>query len=156
MRLWLFRNGLLSKFYEGRLTDAPSTKEDNVYPKAMRVFSQQAGFTEGSEYFIVDCVGAISQAKENQTSLLNTAFATVTVECVQNLLLQGVLAKLMVVLTYYSGQMLLTHHALDEVAYLDAEMVNDADQVAVKTVDSYQGAETSIVIVDTTVGAFSH
>ena len=144
------------RFYEGRLTDDKSLKLDNQWRRDFRDMSQRCyGIRGGSEYFIIDCQNGFSSLCKGSTSLANSAFAEVTAECIDHLLAMGMPAKDITVLTYYSGQKGVTVNKLKEFAKKKGRNW-ETDSVEVKTVDSYQGAENHIVIVDLTVSHFSH
>ena len=150
------------RFYQGMLKDAPSTKQDNQWRRAFRDVSKrcyninprQKKDEGGSEYFVINCQNGLSQVHSNSTSLANSAFSAATIELIQNLMEVHVPVSDITVLTYYSGQKVLTSTKLRQIARHGAEDQWETDEIEVRTVDSYQGAESHIVILDMVVGTF--
>ena len=144
------------KFYGGRLETAPSTQADNDWRKMFRKMSmEQYGIRPtqgGSEYFHINVENSLSLVGRNSTSLANSAHAQVSAEVVDKLIRQGASAKDITILVYYVGQKTMTEIKLKTAAEQAPEgrqwVVND---IAVKTVDGFQGAENHFVILDIVV-----
>ena len=142
-------------FYHGKLRCDALVQQDNSVRQAMRWISEEHyRIKGGSEYWFVDVVHGISRPEPNGTSLQNYANADAISQAVAYMIDAQILAENITILTIYKGQRLISVSKV-ELRHQDA-LVNAAPDAqvpsfkikAVATVDSYQGQESEVVILD--------
>ena len=138
------------QFYHGQLKDHPKAEQDSETGtrQKMRELSKNYGVTgykgEGSEYFLLDVVKGVSRHEHSGTSLVNHGNATRIVALVQDMRGMGILANEIKILCYYQGQIRFLRQKIEE-SDLDPETKKS---VQLFTVDSFQGKESPVIIVD--------
>ena len=127
-------------FYGEDLVDSKLVKVDNPTRMAMREVSKVYGVKNtGSEYFVVDVIHGRSRVESQGTSLQNYAHADAIHKLIRCMLDHGIKLHQISVLTYYRGQIkTITLRAGPDGFVVDT----------VATVDSYQGQEAEVTIVD--------
>ncbi|KAL8933193.1 MAG: hypothetical protein Q9211_005916 [Gyalolechia sp. 1 TL-2023] len=138
------------QFYSGRLTCHPDALQDNDTRRAVRRVSTQYGIggpeaNKGSEYFFLDVVNGAARVEAFGTSLLNYANADAIHELIGRLLEEGIPSDSILVLSIYKAQ--LKHLILTLRPTADGEKQYNL----ISTVDSFQGGESPVVILDTVV-----
>ncbi|KAL9116403.1 MAG: hypothetical protein Q9187_007071, partial [Circinaria calcarea] len=131
-------------FYHGDLVDSELVKQDNPTRAAVREVSRIYGIRPGSEYFFIDVVNGRSRVEAQGTSLQNYPNADAILKLVKRLIDHGVRERQISILTYYRGQIktIALRRDMDEPL---------AETVA--TVDSYQGQEADVTIIDLVAAA---
>ena len=138
------------EFYDDKgLKDSAEVKIDNAIRKAVREVSIGLGVVgengEGSEYFVTNVARGCSRVEVNGTSLVNHANADVIMDLIDRLLRTIVVKAAMIkILTYYQGQRRLLRRLINSRPWPRA--IKDAIEIA--TVDSFNGRESAVVIVD--------
>ena len=139
------------QFYDNKgLKDSDEVKVDNEVRQAIRKITKGLGVHgdkgKGSEYVITNVLNGCSRAVLNGTSLANYANADFIIKIINRLLKEGaVKASMIKILAYYQGQRRLLRKKIDDTAWADE--IKEALEIA--TVESFQGMEARIVIVDT-------
>ena len=140
------------QFYDGEgLKDSQLVKEDNDVRQAMRRMTKESGVDgdnkEGSEYVLTNVPNGCSRVEHNGTSLVNHANADVILNMIARFLAEGTIkAKMIKVLSYYQGQRRLIRKKIQAMSKWNQEIKN---AIEVATVDTFQGKEARVVILDT-------
>ena len=138
------------QFYDGMLKNHPKAGLDdaNGTRQKLRQLSRRAGvkgpYNTGSEYFLLDVRYGVSRPEVNGTSLVNHANADRIIALLKDMLASAIEPGEINILSYYQGQRKLLRQKISETIW--PQSVKDALQV--HTVDSYQGKESSVIIVD--------
>ena len=138
-------------FYHSRFTNDPSTERSSDVRDSFRMVTQQYLGGKATEYLIGEVMLGISRVEPTGTSLQNSANCDAIAEFVDRLLLAGADAKEIVILTYYTGEKALVRTRLRTFKETRGRLW-EVDDVAVETVDSYQGQQAPIVLLDIVVG----
>ena len=139
------------QFYDNKgLKDADIVKQDNDVRRAVRKVSLELGVKgkngEGSEFFFANVSHGCSRVEVNGTSLVNHANVEAIIDLIDRLILTKVVKAAMIkVLTYYQGQRRLLKQRVYEKNW--SKIIKDA--IEIHTVDSYQGNEAPVLIIDT-------
>ncbi|KAL9071318.1 MAG: hypothetical protein Q9161_004334 [Pseudevernia consocians] len=138
------------QFYDGNLKNHPKSDLDNANGtrQKLRQLSLREGVkgyqNKGSEYFLLDVKNGASRIEVNGTSLVNYANADRIVVLLRDMIASLIQPEEIKILSYYQGQRKLLRQKISETDW--AQSVKDAIQI--HTVDSFQGKESSIIIVD--------
>ena len=147
---------LRRQFYDERgLKDSAKVQVDNIVRQTIRSWTLTAPVNapgpkkEGTKYLLVDIPYGCSRQEPNGTSLVNYANALVVIRTIKALLrFECIVPKMFKVLCYYRGQLRLINRLIRE----DMEWDGDVKKaLVVTTVDSFQGKEGQIVILDTVI-----
>ena len=147
------------QFYDGEgLKDSQLVKEDNDVRQAMRRMTKESGVDgdnkEGSEYVLTNVPNGCSRVEHNGTSLVNHANADVILNMIARFLAEGTIkAKMNKVLSYYQGQRRLIRKKIQAMSKWNQEIKN---AIEVATVDTFQGKEARVVIVDIVAAKDKH
>ena len=139
-----------TQFYDDKgLKDSDLVKRDNVVRKAVREVSLGLGVVgengQGSEYFVTNVARGCSRVELNGTSLVNYANADTIIDIIERLILTTVVtARMIKILTYYQGQRRLLKERINSRPWPQALK----DNIEIHTVDSLQGRESEVIIVD--------
>lgn len=142
-------------FYKSLLRNHPSVLRDNRYRQVARevsnkVYGIRGAQGKGSEYWMIDVANGISQVQHNGTSLQNHANADAISHLVDEVLSRGVQPSEISVLTYYTGQLNLVIHKIEERTQASGRQWQyGVGQVS--SVDSFQGEENNFVFIDVVV-----
>lgn len=144
------------QFYDEKgLKDSVKVQADNIVRQTIRSWTLTPTVNalgpkkEGTEYLLVDIPYGCSRQEPNGTSLVDHANALVVIKTIQALLhYECIVPKMLKVLCYYKGQLRLINRLVREEERWD-ESVKKA--IVVTTVDSFQGKEGQIVILDTVI-----
>jgi len=136
-------------FYNNLLHNAPQAVRDNPIRKAMRLVSTKyyEAQGDGSEYWFVDVVRGTARLKAQGTSLQNYANADAICTAVDRLVKEGINPAMINVLSLYKGQKSVVITKLLGVA---GGLWEFGD---VATVDSFQGRQAPIVLLDIVAAA---
>lgn len=144
-----------AQFYDGNgLKDSQKVMVDNDVRKVIRDWSftglgARGANGKGTEYLMVDVPYGCSRLEPNGTSLVNYANAIVVINIIDRLLTwEAITPKMFKVLCYYKGQVRLINRFIREKADWE-DSVKKA--IVVTTIESFQGKEGQIVILDTVV-----
>ncbi len=144
-----------AQFYDEKgLKDSQKVRADNNVRAAIRNWTLnglgvRGPNNKGTEYLVVDVPYGCSRQEPHGTSLVNHANAIVVIDIIKRLLtVEGIEPKMFKVLCYYKGQLRLINRLIGEVMEWN-ESVKKA--ILVTTVDSFQGKEGQIVILDTVI-----
>ena len=144
-----------AQFYErSGLKDSQKVMVDNNVREAIRGWTLNGLNTQGSEgkgteYLVVDIPYGCSRLEPNGTSLVNYANALVVINIIDRLLTYNAIKpKMFKVLCYYKGQVRLISRLILENADWEYSV---RKAIVVTTVDSFQGKEGQIVILDTVI-----
>ena len=140
-------------FYRNLLKNHPKVLEDNPFRRAAREISKDVYGIDGpdgngSEYWMIDVANGVSQVQRKGTSLQNYANATAIAELVDQALLRGVAQHEITVLVYYTGQLSVMVHKLEETTKMKWRLGAGSQ---ISSVDAFQGEENEFVIVDIVV-----
>ena len=143
-------------FYKGLLKNHPSVLVDTEYRKAARDISineykRKGPNGNGSEYWMINVANGVSRAQDNGTSLQNHANANRIANLVDQSLIRGVPASKITVLSYYTGQLSLTVHKIEETAKANERNWDFKPSYQISSVDSFQGEENEFVFVELVV-----
>ena len=135
--------------YEIGLKDSDTVEQDNEVRQPVRALSRELGVSgdkgEGSEYFLANIANGCSRVEVHGTSLVNHANADVIITLIERLIkTRTVKAGMIKVLTYYQGQRRLLLSKISQTNRPPA--IKKA--IVVSTVDSFQGRESRVIIVD--------
>ena len=139
-----------AQFYDDQgLKDSDTVQEDNEVRQTIRALSLELDVKgdngEGSEYFVRNVPNGCSRVEVHGTSLVNHANVDAIINLIERLLKTGtVKAGMIKVLTYYQGQRRLLLSKISQTNWPPA--IKKA--IVVSTVDSFQGREARVVIVD--------
>ena len=142
-------------FYKGQLTNHASVLKDNKYREiardiSKRVYKIDGPEGNGSEYWMVDVANGLSQVQHHGTSLHNSANAEAIGALVDECLAKGVEPSEISVLVYYTGQLDVVIHKIEEKAQAGGRTWQ-FDVGRVSSVDAFQGEENEFVIIDVVV-----
>jgi len=136
-------------FYNNLLHNAPQTVRDNPIRKAMRLVSTKyyEAQGDGSEYWFVDVVRGTARLQAQGTSLQNFANADAICTAVDRLVKERINPAMINILSLYKGQKSVVITKLLGVA---GGLWEFGD---VATVDSFQGRQAPIVLLDIVAAA---
>ena len=138
------------QFYDGKgLKDSAEVTIDNEIRETMRATTLRLNVTgdkgQGSEYVVTDVKNGCSRVELNGTSLVNYANADCIINMITRFLLTRVIkASMIKVLVYYQGQRRLLKRKIAETEWTPEQKA----AIEISTVDSFQGREARIIIVD--------
>lgn len=143
-------------FYKGLLQNHPSVLVDNIYRRAAREISKEfygidGPDGKGSEYWMINVANGVSQARINSTSLQNHANADRLAILVDQTLAKGVPLDKIKVLAYYTGQIPLVCHKIEQKAAEKGRSWEYGPSYQISSVDAFQGEENEFVFVDIVV-----
>lgn len=141
------------QFYApGELINHPSTFNNHPTKDMVRAVSESHfGFPKGkgSVYFMVDVSYGTARFKPNSTSLQNYANAEAIAECVLVLFKGGLRGSQITILATYRGQIPILYMKIrDALADDDGDWEDEASDLKITTVDSYQGRDAEVVLID--------
>ena len=140
------------KFYNGRLQNSPSTSLPNENREAFWKMTD-AAIGKKSSYLVVNVQNGRSRGYLKTQSSCNHANVRAIITMLDQVIISGIAASEITILSYYRGQEQLTKQSLHEVytrdhlTKLGQPHWNFAD-LTFKTPDTYQGSEKGIVFLD--------
>ena len=105
----------------------------------------------GSEYWMIDVVNAVSRVKIKSTSLQNYAHANRIGTLVDQILLKRMHVSKIIILTSYTGQMSLVGQRIEVMVQANGRTWSYYPSYQISSVDAFQGEENEFTFVDLVV-----
>ncbi len=136
-------------FYDNLLDNAPQTVRDNTIRKAMRLVSTKYYGVkgDGSEYWFVDVARGTARVQAQGSSLQNFANADAICTAIGRLVKEGINPSIINILSLYKGQKSVV---MTKLIGVPGGLWRFGD---VATVDSFQGRQAPIVLLDIVAAA---
>ena len=140
------------RFYKGQIWNHHSTYGSIDVRKAFREAVEEVTlekWRDEQQYVVIDVVNGRSHAEDDGPSLTNYVNVSTAARLVKALPRKKVDPCFITVLVYYAGQKLVFHIKMTSNGPVHQLIsVEQAQRVTCETVDSYQGQQNKIVIVD--------